>query len=144
MYRDYRVMRRKPKLYRNGELVVVIDCSDLARSAVLVGRAGFTAGRVTGGPYRSLVPESGEGIEVLLQQVREGKCRKNRLHLDLRTADLDTEVLQYVSWREPSRPSWRRRERRPADTRYTRLQDAPLADLGACMPSIRVYLVGMR
>jgi hypothetical protein len=94
---DYRVMRRMPQLYRNGELVVVIDCPDLARSARFwSGVLGFTAGRVTGGPYRSLVPESGEGIEVLLQQVREGKCRKNRLHLDLRTADLETEVRRFL------------------------------------------------
>ena len=90
-------MRRMPQLYRNGELVVVIDCPDLARSARFwSGVLGFTAGRVTGGPYRSLVPESGEGIEVLLQQVREGKCRKNRLHLDLRTADLETEVRRFL------------------------------------------------
>jgi catechol 2,3-dioxygenase-like lactoylglutathione lyase family enzyme len=64
---DYRVMRRMPQLYRNGELVAVIDCSDLARSARFwSGVLGFTADRVTGGPYRSLAPESGEGIEVLL------------------------------------------------------------------------------
>jgi catechol 2,3-dioxygenase-like lactoylglutathione lyase family enzyme len=86
-------MRRMPQLYRSGELVVVIDCSDLARSARFwSGVLGFTAGRVTGGPYRNLVPESGEGIEVLLQQVREDKQQKNRLQLDLRTAGMDTEV----------------------------------------------------
>jgi hypothetical protein len=57
---DYRVMRRMPQLYRNGELVIVIDCSDLARSAPFwAGVLGFTAGSVTGGPYRSLVPQGG-------------------------------------------------------------------------------------
>jgi hypothetical protein len=52
-------MRGVPQLYRNGELVVVLDCSDLARSARFwPGVLGLTAGRVTGGPYRSLVPEA--------------------------------------------------------------------------------------
>ncbi len=90
-------MRRMPQLYRNGELVIVIDCSDLARSARFwAGVLGFTAGRVTGGPYRSLVPQGGEGIEVLLQQVREEKRQKNRVHLDLRTADMDAEVSRVL------------------------------------------------
>jgi catechol 2,3-dioxygenase-like lactoylglutathione lyase family enzyme len=74
---DYCVMRRMPQLYRNGELVIVIDCSDLARSARFwAGVLGFTAGRVTGGPYRSLVPQGGEGIEVLLQQVPDAPGRR--------------------------------------------------------------------
>jgi catechol 2,3-dioxygenase-like lactoylglutathione lyase family enzyme len=94
---DYWVMRRMPQLYRSGELVVVIDCSDLARSARFwSGVLGFTAGRVTSGPYRSLVPESGEGIEVLLQLVPEDKRQKDRLHLDLRTADMGTEVRRVI------------------------------------------------
>jgi predicted enzyme related to lactoylglutathione lyase len=33
---------------------------------------------------------------VLLQQVPGGKRQKNRLHLDLRTADLDTEVRRVL------------------------------------------------
>lgn len=57
---------------------------------------GFTAGRVTGGAYRSLVPEGGEGIGVLLRLAREGKRRKNRLHLDLRTTDVETEVRRVL------------------------------------------------
>ena len=90
-------MRRMPQLYRNGELVVVIDCSDLARSARFWSAVlGFTAGPVTSGPYQSLAPQSGEGIEVLLQQVSEDKHHKNRLHLDLRTADMETEVRRVL------------------------------------------------
>ena len=90
-------MRRMPQLYRNGELVVVIDCSDLARSARFWADVlGFTAGRATSGLYRSLVPENGQGIEVLLQRVPEGKHQKNRLHLDLRTADMDAEVRRIL------------------------------------------------
>jgi predicted enzyme related to lactoylglutathione lyase len=91
-------MQRVRQSYRNGELVIVIDCSDLARSArfwsgVLGYRAG---GRATSGPYRDLIPESGGGVEVLLQQVPEGKQGENRLHLDLRTADLEAEVRRIL------------------------------------------------
>jgi predicted enzyme related to lactoylglutathione lyase len=86
-------MRRIPHPYRNGELVIVIDCADLDRSARFwAGALGYAAGAATGGRYRSLTPENGEGIEVLLQQVDDEKCGKNRLHLDLRTADLAAEL----------------------------------------------------
>jgi predicted enzyme related to lactoylglutathione lyase len=51
---------------------------------------------VPGGPYRSLIPENGEGVEVLLQQVRDDKHGKNRLHLDLRTADLAAEISRIL------------------------------------------------
>ena len=108
-------MRRMPQLYRSGELVVVIDCPDLARSARFwSGVLGLTAGRVTSGPYRSLAPENGEGIEVLLQQVPDGKHQKNRLHLDLRTAGLDTEVRRVlglgatlITDQAPTEDGWR-------------------------------------
>jgi predicted enzyme related to lactoylglutathione lyase len=82
-----------PQPYPNGELVIVIDCSDLDVSARFwAGVLGYTAGQATGAPYRSLTPESGAGIDVLLQRVPDVKDRKNRLHLDLRTPDLDAEV----------------------------------------------------
>ena len=86
-------MHRIPHPYRNGELVIVIDCSDLDRSARFwSGALGYAAGAATGGHYRSLTPESGPGIEVLLQRADDEKHGKNRLHLDLRTADLAAEV----------------------------------------------------
>jgi predicted enzyme related to lactoylglutathione lyase len=96
-----------PQPYLNGELVIVIDCSDLDRSARFWAAAlGFTASPPSGGPpsasppsggaYRTLLPASGEGIEVLLQRVDDEKGQKNRLHLDLRTADLDAEVSRIL------------------------------------------------
>ena len=102
-----------PQPYPNGELVIVIDCSDLDRSAAFwSGVLGYTSrppntgpastGPASAGPastapastapYRSLQPESGVGIDVLLQRVPDVKRQKNRLHLDLRTPDLDAEV----------------------------------------------------
>ena len=65
------------------------------------GVLGFTASRATSGPYRSLVTENREGIEVLLQQVPEGKHQKNRLHLDLRTADMDAAVRRLPASARP-------------------------------------------
>jgi catechol 2,3-dioxygenase-like lactoylglutathione lyase family enzyme len=47
-----------PQAYRGGELVVVIDCSDLDRSAQFWSAVlGYEPGRVTTGPYRSLQPQ---------------------------------------------------------------------------------------
>src|SRR5215472_4895984 len=90
-------MHRIPHPYLNGELVIVIDCSDLDRSARFwAGALGYAAGAATGGHYRSLTPESGPGIEVLLQRADDEKHGKNRLHLDLRTADLAAEVSRVL------------------------------------------------
>ena len=82
-----------PQPYPNGEVLVVIDCSDLDRSARFwAGVLGYTASPDSGGIYRGLTPESGAGIDLLLQRVPDAKAQKNRLHLDLRTPDLDAEV----------------------------------------------------
>ena len=86
-----------PQPYPNGELVIVIDCSDLDRSARFWAAVlGYKAGQVTGGPYHSLTPVSGVGIDVLLQQVPDVKRQKNRLHLDLRTPDLEAETARVL------------------------------------------------
>jgi predicted enzyme related to lactoylglutathione lyase len=45
---------------------------------------------------RSLLPPGVDGIEILLQRVPEARQSKNRLHLDLRTRDLETEVSRVV------------------------------------------------
>ena len=81
-----------PQPYPNGELVIVVDCSDLERSARFWCEAlGYTASPPSGS-YCTLAPESGVGIEVLLQRVPDAKGQKNRLHFDLRTPDLEAEV----------------------------------------------------
>lgn len=59
-------------------------------SAVL----GYVPQEDAQGTYVSLVPSDGAGVELLLQRVPETKGRKNRLHLDLRTRDLDVEVAR--------------------------------------------------
>ena len=63
-----------PQPYPNGELVIVIDCSDLDRSARFWSAVlGYTASQAAIGPYRSLEPESGAGIGMLLQRVPDVK-----------------------------------------------------------------------
>jgi predicted enzyme related to lactoylglutathione lyase len=91
-----------PQPYPHGELVIVIDCADVDRSARFwAGVLGYAPGRAPSpagaGPYRSLQPESGAGIDVLLQRVPDVKRQKNRLHLDLRTPDLGTEVERVLA-----------------------------------------------
>ena len=83
----------EPNPYARGELVVVIDCADLDRAATfwsaVLGYADTGGESIT---YRSLVPADGFGVEILLQRTQDEKLGKNRLHLDLRTRDLDVEV----------------------------------------------------
>ena len=86
-----------PQPYPHGELLIVIDCADLDRSAAFWSAVlGYTASPAATGPYHSLEPESGAGIDVLLQRVPDVKGQKNRLHLDLRTPDLDAEVRRVL------------------------------------------------
>ncbi|MGZ0149537.1 VOC family protein [Kribbella sp. WER1] len=83
--------------YSHGELVVVVDVADLDRAAdfwtAVLGyvRAGEPSS------YQTLLPSDGAGIEVLLQRVADRKQSKNRVHLDLRTADLDAEVARVLA-----------------------------------------------
>ena len=86
-----------PQLYLGGHLVVVIDCGNLDRSAQFWASVlGYARDGPPSGRYLGLVPADGQGIEILPQQVPEVKGGKNRLHLDLRTADLDAEVERVV------------------------------------------------
>jgi predicted enzyme related to lactoylglutathione lyase len=48
------------------------------------------------GTYQGLIPADGEGVEILLERVPDQKRDKNRLHLDLRTPDLESEVRRVV------------------------------------------------
>jgi catechol 2,3-dioxygenase-like lactoylglutathione lyase family enzyme len=96
-------MTRRPVRYGgrgDTALVVVLDCADLDRSAAFwcgaLGYVGPPPG--TPGPYRQLVPAGGDGLELLLQQVPEVKNGKNRVHLDLRTPDLEDEVQRLLGF----------------------------------------------
>ncbi len=93
----HQATRREPHAYLRGELVVVIDCSDLDRSAEFwTGVLGYVRDGVATGRYQTLLPADGKGAEVLLQRVPDGKQAKNRVHLDLRTRQLEPEVERVV------------------------------------------------
>lgn len=75
------------------ELAVVLDCSDLERSAAFWCAAlGYAPAHTASDRYLSLRPAAGDGIELLLQRVRDVKGQKNRMHLDLRAPDMEAEV----------------------------------------------------
>lgn len=81
--------------YPHGELVVVLDCTDLDRAAAFwTAVLGYRREAYGDGPYLALVPQDGRGIELLLQRTDDRKAEKNRVHLDLRTGDLDAEVAR--------------------------------------------------
>jgi catechol 2,3-dioxygenase-like lactoylglutathione lyase family enzyme len=82
-----------PPRYAAGELVLVIDCADLDRSATFWCEVlGYRRMGPAVGQYQGLVPRSGPGLQLLLQRVDDPKQGKNRLHLDLRTRQLEPEV----------------------------------------------------
>jgi predicted enzyme related to lactoylglutathione lyase len=87
-----------PSPYRGGELVVVIDCADLDRAARFwSGVLGYLDEGQSIGRYRTLRPADGPGAEVLLQRTADDKHGKNRVHVDLRTRDLDAEVSRVTA-----------------------------------------------
>lgn len=73
-------------------LVVVLDCRDPERLAEFWTEAiGYR--RVDSvEPYVVLVPTGGHGPDLVLQRVPEPKVGKNRMHLDIRTGELDATV----------------------------------------------------
>jgi predicted enzyme related to lactoylglutathione lyase len=90
-------MNREIHPYLRGELVVVIDCSDLDRSAEFwTSVLGYVRDGVATGRYQTLLPADGKGAEILLQRVPEAKQAKTRVHLDLRTRELEPETERVV------------------------------------------------
>lgn len=98
MVTDNEVVSHDPQCYLRGHLVLVIDCADLVRSARFWTAAlDYVSDGPAGDRYHSLIPAGGQGIEILLQRVPEVKSGKNRLHLDLRTKDLDAETGRVIA-----------------------------------------------
>ena len=94
-------MPRQPTRFggrEDTELAIVLDCADLDRAAAFwCGALGYVT-RPVPGPYYSLRPENGEGIELVLQRVPEPHRAKTRVHLDLRVRDdLDGEVERLLA-----------------------------------------------
>ncbi len=74
------------------ELAFVLDCADpdtLARFWAEALRYQTIGGA---GSYVMLVPDGRTGPHMLLQRVPEPKTAKNRMHLDIHTADIEAEA----------------------------------------------------
>jgi predicted enzyme related to lactoylglutathione lyase len=74
------------------KLGLVLDCVDPAKLAEFWSAA---IGYVTvggAGNYVLLVDEAGQRPKLLLQRVAEPKSGKNRMHFDIETSSVDTEV----------------------------------------------------
>ncbi|HKX70717.1 MAG TPA: VOC family protein [Acidimicrobiales bacterium] len=85
---------------------LVLDCSDPEGLAEFWAPALGYVSLGTAGSYVLLLPDGKPGPKLLLQQVPEAKTVKNRMHLDIETADIETEAPP----RGPRRPT---RPRRP-------------------------------
>lgn len=77
---------------------VTIDCAEPRSLAEFWTRAlGLEVVHDAGGEFLELRPPGDAGGPYLgLQKVPEDKAGKNRVHLDLSTADMDTEVARLV------------------------------------------------
>lgn len=75
-------------------LVLTLDVSDLdAQTAFWCAALGYEhAGGVA--QYHALSDPSGKGPKLLLQRVGETKSAKNRLHMDLHIADVESEAAR--------------------------------------------------
>lgn len=74
------------------DLAIVLDCADpdaLARFWSSALRYTTLGGA---GAYVMLVPDGRPGPQLLLQRVPEPKAGKNRMHLDIHTADIAAEA----------------------------------------------------
>ena len=89
---------RQPQRYVGGEMVLVIDCADLERSAGFWCEVlGYQQMGSPVGQYMGLTPPDGVGIQLLLQRVDDPKTSKNRLHLDLRAEDFEKELERVLA-----------------------------------------------
>jgi predicted enzyme related to lactoylglutathione lyase len=74
--------------------MVTIDCGDAQTLAAFWTEA---TGHAIAADHDGFVVPAGEGIAIGLQQVPEPRQGKNRVHVDFRTDDRDTEVERLVA-----------------------------------------------
>jgi predicted enzyme related to lactoylglutathione lyase len=73
---------------------LVLDCSDPERLAEFWAPALGYVSLGTAGSYVLLLPNAKPGPKLLLQRVPEAKTVKNRMHLDIDTADIEAEATR--------------------------------------------------
>lgn len=78
-------------------LVFVLDCEDPARLSHFWSEAIDYRVSSAVDPYVVLVPRGGDGPEFVLQRVSEPKSAKNRMHIDIRSEELDSTVKRLTT-----------------------------------------------
>jgi predicted enzyme related to lactoylglutathione lyase len=73
---------------------LVLDCTDPHGLAEFWAPALGYLNLGTAGSYVLLLPNGKPGPKLLLQQVPEAKTVKNRMHLDIEVADIETEATR--------------------------------------------------
>ena len=73
---------------------LVLDCADPERLAAFWAPALGYASVGAAGAYVVLVPQQAAAPKLLLQHVPEPKTVKNRMHLDIETADVEAEAAR--------------------------------------------------
>jgi hypothetical protein len=76
---------------------LVLDCSDPEGLAEFWAPALGYVSLGTAGSYVLLLPDGKPGPKLLLQQVPEAKTVKNRMHLDIETADIEAEARRLAA-----------------------------------------------
>lgn len=71
---------------------LVLDCADPDRLADFWSEALGYANVGSAGAYVALYPREGSRPKLLLQRVGEPKSSKNRMHIDIETADIQAEA----------------------------------------------------
>lgn len=71
---------------------LVLDCTDPERLAEFWSEALGYTNVGSAGAYVALYPREGSGPKLLLQRVVEPKTSKNRMHIDIETADIQAEA----------------------------------------------------
>jgi predicted enzyme related to lactoylglutathione lyase len=80
------------------KIELTLDCNDLDTASRFWERALDCVSQPTvPGRYVSLTPPALNGLTLTLQAVAEPKAVKNRMHLDLLVADLDSEAQHLQS-----------------------------------------------
>ena len=73
---------------------LVLDCADPDRLAEFWSEALGYDNVGSAGVYVALYPREQSGPKLLLQRVDEPKTSKNRMHIDIETADIEAEAAR--------------------------------------------------
>jgi predicted enzyme related to lactoylglutathione lyase len=76
---------------------LVLDCAHPEQLAEFWTEAVGYVNVGAAGAYVVLRPREGSGPKLLLQRVHEPKTSKNRMHLDIETADIDREAARLTA-----------------------------------------------